>query len=120
MKEILQLAGIDSREKSGLRPRGYLDKCLELGELDRKNGQVKFTPQNWLRVRQWVKDHSAVPDRVPGADLPSGIGLGDIVGGIATPIARALKLDCIDKSTGELKPESRCQKRKNWLNSLIK
>lgn len=45
-------------------------------------------------------------------------GLGDAIASIATPIARVLKLNCIDKETKQLKPESRCQKWKDGLNNL--
>lgn len=44
------------------------------------------------------------------------LGLGDIVASIATPIARALHLPCIDPATQDLRPESACAKRKAWLN----
>ena len=42
--------------------------------------------------------------------------LGDAIASVATPIARALKLDCIDQETNELKPESPCAKAKRALN----
>jgi hypothetical protein len=44
------------------------------------------------------------------------LGLGDAVAAIATPIARALKLPCIDPATKQLRPESPCSKKKNFLN----
>ena len=49
---------------------------------------------------------------------PHGVitGLGDVVAAVATPIARALGLDCIDKQTGDLKPESRCSGKKDKWN----
>lgn len=50
--------------------------------------------------------------------FPPGIGLGDIVASVATPIARALGADCIDKETNDLKPKSPCQKRKDELNKI--
>lgn len=46
------------------------------------------------------------------------MGLGDLVALVATPIARALKLPCIDPATKELRPESGCAKRKAKLNQL--
>jgi hypothetical protein len=46
------------------------------------------------------------------------IGLGDAVARIATPIARALKLPCVDPKTKDLRPESGCAKRKKKLNEL--
>src|SRR5207245_1071022 len=46
-------------------------------------------------------------------------GLGDVVERMAAPIANALKLDCHDKETGELKKESPCGKRKDKLNKVF-
>jgi hypothetical protein len=46
------------------------------------------------------------------------LGLGDMVAKIATPIAKALNMDCIDKATGQLKPESPCAQRKAALNKI--
>ena len=50
-------------------------------------------------------------------DLPKSkpAGLGDVIERIAKPIARALKLNCLD-GADELKPESPCAKRRNALN----
>lgn len=45
-------------------------------------------------------------------------GLGDAVAAVATPIARALRLPCIDPATKQLRPESGCTKRKARLNAL--
>lgn len=46
------------------------------------------------------------------------LGLGDAIAAIATPIARALHLPCIDPATQQLRPESPCAKRKAALNNL--
>ena len=46
-------------------------------------------------------------------------GLGDAVAAIATPIARALGLSCIDPATQQLRPESPCAQRKATLNRII-
>jgi hypothetical protein len=46
------------------------------------------------------------------------MGLGDLVASVATPIARALGLPCIDPATQQLRPESGCAKRKAALNRL--
>ncbi len=43
--------------------------------------------------------------------------LGDAISTIATPIARALKMDCIDPETQQLRPESGCAKMRNNLNA---
>lgn len=43
--------------------------------------------------------------------------LGDKIASVATPIARALKLPCIDPVTNELRPESGCAKMRQNLNN---
>ena len=61
-----------------------------------------------------------------GATLPCSAGgpwrpgLGDLIGKVATPIARVLGLSCIDPKTKDLRPASPCAKRKAWLNGLGK
>lgn len=47
-----------------------------------------------------------------------GVGLGDAVAAVATPIARALGLSCIDPATKQLRPESKCAQRKAALNRI--
>jgi hypothetical protein len=42
---------------------------------------------------------------------------GDAIAAVATPIARALKLPCIDPATKELRPESGCAKMRQNLNN---
>jgi len=42
--------------------------------------------------------------------------LGDKIAAIATPIARALKMPCIDPETKTLRPDSGCAKMKARLN----
>ena len=44
--------------------------------------------------------------------------LGDTIALAATPIARALELPCIDPETQQLRPESRCNKQRLWLNDF--
>jgi hypothetical protein len=44
--------------------------------------------------------------------------LGDLVSKFATPIARLARMNCIDKTTGQLKPESGCAQRRDRLNRL--
>ncbi len=43
--------------------------------------------------------------------------LGDAISTVATPIARALKMPCIDPETNQLRPESGCSKMRNNLNA---
>lgn len=41
---------------------------------------------------------------------------GDVIAKVATPIARALNLGCIDPATQQLRPESTCNKVRVDLN----
>ncbi len=43
--------------------------------------------------------------------------LGDAIASVATPISRALKMDCIDPETQQLRPESGCAKMRDNLNA---
>lgn len=43
--------------------------------------------------------------------------LGDRAERLAKPIAKALRMDCLDEA-GNLKPESGCAKRRDRLNKL--
>jgi hypothetical protein len=45
------------------------------------------------------------------------MGLGDRVERLAKPIAKALRLPCLDEKS-QLKPESPCAKRRDKLNEL--
>jgi hypothetical protein len=45
-------------------------------------------------------------------------GLGDLVAAVATPIARAFGMSCIDPATSQLRPESKCAERKAALNRI--
>lgn len=60
----------------------------------------------------------AAPETCPFG-ITVGIGLGTVVAAIATPIARALNLPCIDKETRQLKADSPCEKRKQQLNQKL-
>lgn len=51
--------------------------------------------------------------------FPKPKGLGDLVESAAKPIAKALGLKCID-GKGNLKPESKCAKRRDWLNRVTR
>jgi len=49
----------------------------------------------------------------------TSVGLGDAVASIATPIARVLRLSCVDPATKQLRPESGCAKRKAAWNKAV-
>ena len=44
------------------------------------------------------------------------MNLGDKIATIATPVARALHMGCIDPATKQLRPESTCNKVRQDLN----
>lgn len=61
-------------------------------------------------------DFACPPER--GGWTADGLpGIGDRVEAAAKPIAKAMGLPCLD-STGKLKPESGCAKRRDALNKL--
>lgn len=50
---------------------------------------------------------------------PGRTGLGDMVERVAKPIAKALKMNCLDPDKQyQLRPESPCAKRRDKLNKL--
>lgn len=69
-----------------------------------------------MNITKRYRDGRLIEHLIEGVAQP--VGLGDKIAEIATPIARALKLPCIDKNTGKLKPDSGCQKRIDYLNGL--
>lgn len=83
------------------RPAGYLQDVLSRAQ--RVEGDDVFLSS---------ENHAALCARYRPR------GLGDMVAAVATPIARALKLSCIDAATQQLRPESGCAKRKAALNRL--
>lgn len=102
------------------RKPGYLEECLRLGNLDESTGLVHFTPESWIKIRLKYRLGAAQGiDAFNGFTEQKGFGLGDAIASVATPIARALKMDCIDKGTGGLKPESGCAKRRDALNKKV-
>jgi hypothetical protein len=52
------------------------------------------------------------------ADRRRRLALGDRVERLVKPIARALRLKCLDEN-GNLKPESGCAKRRDAMNRLV-
>ncbi len=100
MKEFRPLASLQRTAKR--RKPGYLERCLELGQLDPVTETVHFTPEAWLKIRHQFK-----------------IGLGDAIHRVAGPIGRALRWPCMKgDGTLDLKPGSPCDRARNRLNNL--
>ena len=85
------------------RPPGYVEHVISEGEI--VGDYLEISSDALAKLRAIYR-----PEK------PTPIGLGDIVASVATPIARALHLPCIDPATQQLRPESGCAKRKAWLN----
>ena len=100
MKELRPLASL--RRRAQHRKPGYLQRCLEFGELDEATQMVRFSPEAWLKIRQEFK-----------------LGLGDAIHAVAGPIGRALHWPCLEgDGTTNLIPGSPCDKARVTLNSL--
>ena len=90
------------------RPPGYLEACMS-------KGCASLDGLWW----EWTdEEHASIRKSFSPISKNSGRGLGDLVSTLATPIARALNMDCIDPATKQLKPESDCAERKAWLNKI--
>ncbi|HEX3717852.1 MAG TPA: hypothetical protein VH595_07775 [Verrucomicrobiae bacterium] len=119
MKELRPLWRLKQRARQ--RKSGYLQTCLALGQLDEKTGIVKFSPEAWMKIRQEYAlpkkpcNLATIPEKLKRR---TPLRLGDAIAKIATPIARAAKMDCVDAATGQLKPDSGCFQRKTALNKI--
>lgn len=69
--------------------------------------------------RQVSEVDFACPHGFTADRLPTRLGLGDIVEKLAKPIAKLLKLDCLEPS-GKLKPCSPCARRRDAMNRIGK
>lgn len=64
------------------------------------------------RARVIAIHHVSGPENT---STTNGIRLGDAFHAIALPIARAMKLPCVDPATKQLRPESNCaERRARW------
>jgi len=102
---------------SGRTAAGWHDAATKAGTV--QNG-VLFLDQAHHEQLLTQFQRPATPVAAPPPPAPGKMrGLGDLVHRVALPIARALGLNCVDKTTGQLKPDSRCQQRRNALNAAV-
>ncbi len=100
MKELRPLASLKKRAQ--YRKPGYLERCLELGQLDQATQMVRFKPEAWMKIREEFK-----------------LGFGDAVHAIAGPIGRAIHWPCLKgDGTIDLKPDSPCDRARTSLNTV--
>ena len=108
--ELLHLTAKDRRA-------GYLDAILKAGLQYGPPRQVRG--KMWIRVSQEDKDritdqfNRAAPVIQSSRLTP---GLGDVIARVATPVAKMLKLPCVD--SGAVPPGSPCDQRRKALNSF--
>jgi hypothetical protein len=121
------------------RKPGVVEAYMKVGKTVEIGGQpfVQLSDADYQAIRaQFALAPSSIPvgqdsvapskksalatpkTRPPIVQTRKKLGLGDMVAKIATPIAKALNMDCIDKATGQLKPESPCAQRKAALNKI--
>lgn len=98
-RELRPLSSL--KETAKRRKPGYLERCLELGEL-LSDDMVRFTPENWIKIRNEFR-----------------LGLGDRLHKIAGPVGKAIHWPCLKgDGTMDLKPGSPCDKARKLLNKL--
>jgi hypothetical protein len=96
------------------RNAGFLEACMQSGRISQDGQWMEWTDEVHGALRE---QFNPLPNAFrPGLGLKQNMGIGDIFGKIATPVARKLGLPCVDKATGDLKPESKCAKRKAKWN----
>lgn len=121
------------RASAQLRKPGYMDALQKVGTPVTRFGMpfLQLTDADYAGIR---KEFAIAPLSILKPDkfklsprngkplvktpLVKTTGLGDLISSVATPIARALNLDCIDKATGQLKPDSGCAKRRELANKI--
>lgn len=101
MKRIL-LA--DLLAAAALRRAGYAQACQNAGAL-RDGPSGPFLELSEADYERLAREYRPA-------------GLGDRIERAVKPLARLLKLHCIDPATGELRPDSGCAHRREWLNLI--
>ena len=101
------------------RPAGYVAAVLARGEV--VDGEwLEISGEALAELREIYRPArptaSAPAPAAPQEPPRPRRGLGDVVAMVATPIARALGLPCIDPATQDIRPGSPCARRKAWLN----
>ena len=105
-------------EVASSRRPGYLDAVQAKGRTLTISGRLKIQLDDADYAAIAAAFATPMSVIVQGASAKKPLGLGDMVGAVATPIASALGLPCVDPATKQLKPESKCQKRKDLLNKI--
>jgi hypothetical protein len=111
------------QQAASARKPGYLETIQKAGKQITIRGQpfVQLSDADHAAIRKQFALAKPITVQSPGLPLTpksSPLGLGDIIHKVALPIAKAFKLDCVDKTTGQLKPDSKCAQRRAALNKI--
>ena len=83
--------------------------CVPLPQVTNLNLKCPLPVSRWAPLDQTLPGLDDLQERMARP------GLGDYVEKLVKPIARALRLKCLDDQ-GNLKPDSGCAQRRMWLN----
>lgn len=98
---------------------GFLQACRRIGTVrGAGNGEtIEFDREHFQTLLSKYNSTYRPKPSPPRAPHPHKFRLGDMVHPVALWIAKFLRLSCIDKLTGKLKPDSPCARRRRGLNT---
>jgi hypothetical protein len=97
---MITICADEAKRQSKRRGVGFLAAIMAAGKLNGRTIAIDYA-----HFRQILSEH------------PSRRGIGDRLEALIKPFAKAFRIRCLDLA-GNLKPESRCAKRRDFLNSL--
>jgi hypothetical protein len=111
MKHRFPIANLEWHEKNRTRRPGYLEHCLRVGERIAGDA-IQFTEDQLNDIeRRFNPNRSTRRRKIRG--------LGDVLHWLFKPFARLLRVKCMDKKTGQLKPGSPCWKHQKAWNKKV-
>lgn len=109
------------------RKVGLREAYLKAGKLVQVNGKpfIQLSDANYQQIRRdfppivvQIAKKTGMPIKSIPAAARSRLPLGDMIHAVAGPIAKALKLPCVENGTTILKPNSPCAKRQQRGNEI--
>lgn len=74
--------------------------------------------KKYFQARRGEKVQEISPEEYASRREVKAVGLGDRIERLVKPIAKALRLGCLDEN-GHLKPESPCAKKRDRINNWL-
>jgi hypothetical protein len=103
------------------RKAGFLEACLKTGTLSADKMWVSWPDDVHQQLRNEYNPGALAAAKsghvASATSQPKSGGFGTMLSKVATPIARTLGLDCVDKTTGNLRPESKCAQRRDAMDA---